>query len=137
MTDLFSLADEDWRAIIDECDLNEVEICYPDPAGRGRMVGPLVKVFVGSTTSDEEGEEVIDTEGADGRNLAAVLCLPQFASLFRWITKEYDKLGVSESDEYNTFVDELKNRVDWIRQCVDDREETMNAGEHGFDRYHG
>ena len=137
MRDFFSLADEDWRAVVDECDLNEVEICYPDPAGRGRMVGPLLKVHVGCTTSDEEGEEVIDMEGADGRNLASVMCLPHLASLCRWITKEVDKLGVSANDEYNTFVDELTNRVDWIRSYIDDREDTLNAGEHGFERYHG
>lgn len=135
MKEFDSLADERWRILVDEHDLNEPTICYPDPDRRGCFVGPLAMVYVGATVEDEDGEEVLDLADSSGRNLAAVACLPKFAELFRWIDKQYAKLGVSESEEYNNFVDALKDRVDWIRACIDDRQEMMNAGVHGFEDY--
>ena len=132
MKNFDSLADEDWRIQIEAHDINEPTICYPDPDRRDCFVGPLVMVHVGVTTEDDEGDDALDLEGADGRNLAAVACLPQFAQLFRWIDSQYDKLGVSENAEYNTFADALKDKVDWIRSCIDDRPEILNVGQHGF-----
>jgi hypothetical protein len=137
MSTFFEMADQDWRVIVDDCDITEPTIAYPDQRGRGRMVGPLVKLYVGVTVTDEDGDEALELDGEDGRNLAAVACLPQLASLCRWISKEIAKLGVSENDEYNVFVDELRNRVEWIRECIDEREPYMHPGEHGFDRYNG
>lgn len=134
MKDFYSLADEDWRIQIDENELTEPTICYPDPDRRGCFVGPLATVHVGTTVENEDGEEVLDLECADGRNLVAVACLPQIAKLFQWIDNEYAKLGVSENEDYNNFVDALKDKVDWIRTCIDERPETLNAGQHGFER---
>lgn len=133
MKDFDSLADEPWRIQVDDYDLNEPTICYPDPDRRGCFVGPLGMVHVGATVKDDEGEEMLDLEGADGRNLAAVACLPQIARLFRWIDTEYAKLGISENEQYNQFVDALKDKVCWIRACIDDRPETMTIGLHGFE----
>jgi len=144
-----SLADEEWRIQIDHYDLNEPFMCYPDPDDPRKFVGPLVTVHVGVTVKDEEGEEVLGMEGDDGRNLAAVACLPQFAELFRWIDRKYKELSIRENIEtwplkaapgtiagdYITFADALKKRVDWITSCIDDRDETMNAGQHGFAKF--
>jgi hypothetical protein len=138
MTDFKSLADEDWRIVVDEAELNEPTICYPDPIRPRALVGPLVMIHVGSTVDNDEGEECLDLEGADGRNLAAVACLPQFAELFRWIGKGMSELNAVHFDsqhDYGRFMQELRARVDWITSCIDDRDETMNAGMHGFDRY--
>lgn len=137
MSKFFDLADQDWRVNVDECDINEPTICYPDPDQRGRIVGPLATLHVGVTVEDEEGEEAIELDGDDGRNLAAVACLPQLAELCRWIDAKYKALGVSADDEFNQFVDELKGRVDWIRDCIDGREPQMHPGLHGFERYLG
>lgn len=135
MKDFDSLADEHWLIQIDERELTEPTLCYKDPDRRGFLVGPLVTVHVGTTIDDDDGFEVLDMEGADGRNLVAVACLPIFAELFRWIDQQYSKLGASENEEYNNFVDALKDRVDWIRACIDDRPATMNPGTHGFEEY--
>lgn len=134
MNEFDSMADEDWQIRVDGFDLNEPSICYPDPDRRGGFVGPLAVVYVGATV-ELDGEEVLDMESADGRNLAAVACLPQMAQLFRWIIQAYSDLGVSENDEYNAFVDELIDRVQWIRNCIDFRPDMMNVGQHGFIRY--
>ena len=122
MRNFDSLADEDWRILVDEYEINEPTICYPDPDRRGAFVGPLAKVPVGATVENDCGEECLELDGADGRNLYAVACLPHFADLFRWIASRYSTLGVSENDEYNEFADELKDRVDWIRECIDERD---------------
>ena len=138
MRKLDSLADEDWQILVDEYDINKPTICYPDRERRGCFVGPLAKVPVCATFENEDGDECLELDGADGRNLYAVACLPQFAELFRWIDSEYSKLGVSESDEYNAFVDSLKDRVDWIRACIDERDMQIGAtgaGSIGFERW--
>ena len=128
MKDFDSLANEDWQIMVDEYDINEPMICYPDPDRRGAFVGPLVKVHVGATVEGEDGDEVLDLEGFGGRNLYAVTCLPKFAKLFKWIDSQIYALGVSENDEYNKFVDDLQSRVDFIRSCIDDRD--MEIGAH-------
>ena len=133
MINFDSLAEEGWRIQVGAYEIDEATICYPDPDRRGCLVGPLATINVGATVEDEDGEEVLDLEGADGRNLAAIACLPQMAGLFRWIRSEAGKLGVSENDEYNAFVDELTDRIDWITACIDERPETMNVGLHGFE----
>lgn len=129
------LRDEDWRIQVDDYDLEEPKLCYPDPDDHRKLVGPLVTVHVGAITEDDAGEDALDMEGADGRNLMAVACLPQIAELFRWIRTEYESLGVSESEEYSVFVDSLKDRIDWIAACVDERPETLNHGLHGLERF--
>ncbi len=137
MKNFDSLANEDWRIVVDEYDINEPTICYPDPDRGGSFVGPLAKVPVGATVENDDGEECLELDGADGRNLYAVACLPHFADLFRWIESRYSALGVSENDEYNAFVDELKDRVDWIRACIDERDMEIAAtgGPIGFQRW--
>lgn len=132
------LANEDWQILVDEHDINQPTICYPDPDRRHAFVGPLALVPVGSTVENEDGEEVLELDGADGRNLYAIACLPQFAELFRWIDAKYAELGVSENAEYNSFVDDLKSRVDWIRDCIDDRDMEIGVGGPiGFIRFIG
>ena len=130
------LASEDWL-IMQGDDITEPTIGYRDSTRRSAYVGPLVKVMIGCTIENDDGVECLDLEGADGRNLYAIACLPQFAELFRWITKQYAKLGVSESDEYNKFVDELKDRVDWICATIDDRADEIceDSGPVGFVRF--
>ena len=135
MSTFYELADQDWRVNVDLCDMNEPTIEYPDPDRPKRMVGPLVTLYVGVTVEDEDGDEALELDGDDGRNLAAVACLPQLAGLCRWIDSEVRKLGVSVDDEYNQFVDALKDRVDWIKDCIDNRPPYMHAGQHGFDGY--
>lgn len=136
MKDFQSLSDEDWRILVDEYELNEPTICYPDPNRRGAFVGPLAKVPVGCTVENEDGDEVLEIEGADGRNLYAIACLPQFAQLFKWIDDQYSNLGVSGDDEYNRFVDELKTRVDWITACVNERDMQIGPSSNiGFSRF--
>ena len=136
-----SLADEDWRILVDEYDINEPTICYRDPDRWGAFVGPLAKVMVGATYESDDGDECLVLDGYDGRNLSAVACLPQFASLFRWIERKHPELGVSENDEYNAFVDELLNRVHWIRECIDERDAEIAAtgagASIGFARWKG
>lgn len=127
MKNFDSLADEDWRILVDEYDINEPTICYRDPDRLGAFVGPLAKVMVGATCESDNGDECLVLDGDDGRNLYAVACLPQVASLFRWIECKYAELPVSENGEYNAFVDELKDRVDWIRECIDDRNAEIGA----------
>lgn len=131
------LANEDWRIMVDEYDINEPMICYPDPDRRGAYVGPLVRVQVGATVENEDGDECLELNGADGRNLYAVACLPHLAALCSWIDRNYASLGVSENDEFNKFADELKARVDWIRALIDDRDMELAAtgGAVGFPRY--
>lgn len=138
MTELAMLADEDWRVQIDECDINAPTIAYSDPDKPRCFVGPLVTVHVGSTVDDDEGNEALDLEGADGRNLAAVACLPQFAELLCWIELEQAKLNSVHFDsqnEYGQFMLELRERTRWIAACINDRQETMGPGMHGFDKY--
>lgn len=132
------LADENWL-ILQGDDITEPQIGYREKNRRGAYVAPLAKVMVGCTIENEDGVECLDLDGADGRNLYAIACLPQFAELFRWITKQYAKLGVSESDEYNKFVDDLKARVDWIRACIDDRTDEIceDSGPIEFVRFTG
>jgi len=139
MKNFDSLADEDWRILVDEYEINEPTICYPDPDRPGAFVGPLAKVPVGATVENDDGEECLELDASDGRNLYAVACLPHFADLFRWIVSRYSALGVSENDEYNAFVDELKDRVDWIRECIDERDTEIAAtgGSIGFQRWKG
>jgi hypothetical protein len=135
---LETLAGEDWRIIVDEADINSPTICYPDPTRRHALVGPLATVHVGCTESDEEGEEVLDLGGADGRNLVAVACLPQMVELLIWIKVHQNKLNPIHFDsqsENGRFMQGLQKRVDWILECVNDRDETMGAGEHGFERF--
>ena len=130
------LAREDWL-IMQGDDITEPTIGYRDSSRRGAYVGPLAKVMIGCTIENEDGVECLDLEGADGRNLYAIACLPQFAELFRWIATRYEKLGVSRDNEFNQFVDELKDRVDWIRACIDDRTDEIceDSGPVGFVRF--
>lgn len=133
-----SLSEEDWRVLVDEYEINEPTICYPDPVRRGCVVGPLVTVHVGATVDDDCGDEALDLSGADGRNLAAVMCLPQFAQLFKWIREEQKSLELPHPDpvaRISRFYRELINRVDWIESCIDDRDEVMSTGMHGMARY--
>ena len=132
MKDFDSLADENWRILVDEYELNEPTIYYPDSDRPGFIVGPIASVHVGATVDDDEGDEALDLEGEDGAILAAVACLPQIANLFRWIDAEYYKLGGIENGEYDSFVHGLKVRIDWIRDCINKRPKVLNVGQHGF-----
>lgn len=138
MSTFNDLADEDWRIVIDD-EISEPTICYPDPSRRGAYVGPLARVYVGCTIENEDGDECLELDGDDGRNLFAVACLPQFADLCKWIDARYGKLGVSENAEFNKFVDELKARVDWIREIIDTRTDEISedSGPVGFVRFTG
>lgn len=135
-----SLADEDWRIMIDEYDVNEPTICYPDPDRRGAFVGPLAKVHVGCTVENDDGDEVLDLSGASGRNLYAVACLPQFAELLRWAKKEMGSLNAIHFDsasQYGRFMIELRERIAWIEACINDRDMEIGSGSGpvGFERF--
>ena len=117
-----SMADEDWRIGVDACCLEEPYIVRPDSHRLGCFAGPLVTVHVNDLTENDDGYEMLDLEGVGDRNLFAVTCLPHFAQLFRWIKQNIGKLGVSESAEYNNFVDSLCDRVDWITALIDERD---------------
>ena len=65
MSTFFEMADQDWRVIVDDCDITEPTIAYPDQLGRGRMVGPLVKLYVGVTVTDEDGDEALELDGEE------------------------------------------------------------------------
>lgn len=112
MRDFENIADEDWQIVVDKYDLNSVMICRPDESRRGVFIGPMAVINVGCTIETDEGDEVLDLSGEDGRTLFSIACLPHVAGLFRWIKKRYTELGVAESEEYNRFVDELMVRVD-------------------------
>lgn len=147
MTDsatLDSLADEDWRFQIDADQINEPTICYPDPGRRGCFVGPLATVFVGATEENEDGDEVLCVSGADGRNLAAIACLPHFAGMFRWMRQEMERLNPIHFDrqsDYGRFMRELRDRMNWIACCIDERDAESDGGfgpgMHGFQRFEG
>lgn len=126
-----SLANEDWRIVVDEYDLNEPTICYPDPDHRGCFVGPLAMVPVGVTTEDDDGNDVLELDAADGRNLYAIACLPHFAELFGWIRAQAAALPESE------FVNGLMARVDWIETTINERDVQMGVGVFGFERFRG
>lgn len=131
MKDFCSLSDEDWRILVDEFDVNEPTICYPDPDRRGAYVGPLAKIPVGCTVENDDGDEVLDLEGADGRNLFAVACLPQFAELVRWIRAERAKIDQPSPlpiEALMRFLRQLLERIDWIEQCINDRDMEIGAG---------
>ena len=140
MTPFEAMATQQWRCQVDEYDLNEPTICYRDPTRPTVFVGPLATVPIGATEEDEEGETVLDIGGPDGMNLAAIMCLPQFAGLCEWIQNELSTLGPSKCDEsgedkYGAFVAGLRDRVGWIVSCINKRDETMTVGLHGFESY--
>lgn len=139
MKDFDSLADEDWRIVVDEHDINEPTICYPDPDRRGCMVGPLVTVPVGCTVENDDGDEVLDLEYASGRNLYAVACLPQLAGLLRWAKAGMESLNpihFDEQTEHGRFMQELRQRIDWIETCINDRDSEIGGGSViGFERF--
>ncbi len=143
MKDFDSLADEDWRIIVDEYDINEPFIGYPDPDRRGCFVGPLVKVNVGATIQSEEGIEVLELDGCDGRNLFAVACLPQLADLMRWTKQAMQKLNSVHFDsqhECGQFMQELRERVAWVEDCINARDTEIGntgGGSVGFERFQG
>lgn len=128
-----SLIDEDWMVHVDRDDINEPYTCRADEGIFGkRWIGPLVKVPVGSTEVDEDGEEVLDLSGPDGRNLAAVACLPEIARLFHWINEQYVQLSDAEDSSYAQMVDELIDRIIKITRCIDQRPETLEVGFHSL-----
>jgi len=140
MKDFDSLANEDWKIMVDEYDINKPSICYSDPDRRGAFVGPLAEVHVGATVENEDGDEVLELDGADGRNLYSVACLPHFAELFRWMRDGMNQLNSVHFDsqtEYGQFMRELRDRMEWIAECIDDRDMEIGAssGVIGFERY--
>lgn len=140
--DFDSLADENWCILIDDYDVNEPTICYPDTDRPGAFVGPLVKVHVGTTVENEDGDEVLELDGAEGRNLYAVACLPQLAGLLRWMKGGMASLNPVHFDgqhEYGRFMRELRDRIAWIEGCINDRQMEIGpgSGSIGFEKFEG
>lgn len=123
------LADQRWRILLEADDINEPSIQAVDPDRRGCFIGPLAVIPVGATTEDSDGIEMLETDSDDGLILAAVACLPQFAELFRWVRNAFGDAPRSP------FVDELLDRVCWIEACIDDRDDALYPGQHGFESY--
>jgi len=134
---LEDLASESWRIQIDDAEA-EANIVMIDKDRRGAFIGPLATVPAGCTElvvgEGGDGDYVTNLmDDADGRNLYAVAALPQFARLVCWIENELEKLGgihFAASSKEGRFHRELKNRCEWIKQLVDERERTMDNGTH-------
>jgi len=119
---LATLADEEWRVLADPLE-PEATIVRPDrQRGGGAYIGPLATVNISVTTEDEDGEEVIELDNQDGRNLCAIAALPQFAKLVNRIN---DGAGA----------DEIRARAEWLSELVDDRDDEMHEGAHEFMSY--
>lgn len=100
----------------------EAEIVQPSMSnGRQRgWIGPLVIVKVGCTEEDEDGTEGLSLDGQDGRNLIAVVALPQFARLVTWIKENIEAL--KKEGEVGKFIVELRKRTDYIIETVNERD---------------
>ena len=137
MKTLKDLASEQWRMIVDVGE-NTIDVCRPDPDRRGAWVGPLATVKVGMTEEDDDGDEVFDMTASDGRNAVAVALLPQFAGLVCWAREQLEALNAIHFDsgsESGRFHQDLREWLDWIIGCVDQRDERLADGTHGFHRF--
>jgi len=137
MKTLKDLADQQWRMIVDVSE-NTIDVCRPDPDRRGAWVGPLATVNVGSTEEDDDGEEVFDMTASSGRDAVAVALLPHFADLVCWAREQLESLNAIHFDsgsQSGRFHRELRDRLDWIIGCVDQRDERLASGTHGFHRF--
>lgn len=115
---LKTLAGEEWMFQSDLHD-NEATIVKHDKARRGGMIGPIAKVPLCMTVDDGEGEEAFDMDCQDGRNLIAVVLLPQFAELLTWAS---ERIEAMKDEERTPFIIELQRRCDWIAETINERE---------------
>lgn len=127
---LSELAREQWRVMVDEHDINEVELVRPDPDHRGAFIGPLARVMVGLTVENDEGEEVLDMTARDGRTVAMLAALPFFAELVCFIRD-------NDGGDVTRFIREVKRRAQWLSEAIDERDEEMGPGVHGLHGYPG
>ena len=127
---LRTLAEEEWRIQIDDIDYNEAFIVRPDKERRGTWIGPLATIHLGMTTSDDNGDDAIDLDCQDGRNLLAILLLPQFAELITWADDEMSRIinQIGGGELPDAFLRDLKKRVEWLRGAVDQRGEIITGG---------
>jgi len=133
---LRTLAKEDWRIKIDDIDENEVAIFRPDIEKRGAWIGPLASVFLGMVVDDGDGGDAFSLDCQSGRNLYAVAMLPQFAGLVTWIDGELKRIMKQIGDELpDAFLRELKDRIDWLIEAVDRRDESMSEGTYNLMSY--
>lgn len=131
---LADLATEDWRfQLVPDC--NEVEFVRPDYERRGCYVGPLVRMALGATCDDGEGNDAADLAGEDGRNLYVIALLPEFARLVTWGLDELGRLNAIHFDqntEAGRFNVRLRSRLEVLRAAVDARPAIVTPGMHGM-----
>ena len=127
---LSELAREQWRVMVDEHDINDVDIVRPDPQQRGAFIGPLAEVMVGLTVDNDEGEEVLDMTTRGGRTVMMLTALPHFAELVCFIRD-------ADAGDAERFIREVKRRAQWLSEAIDERDEEMGPGVHGLHGYPG
>lgn len=130
---LCDLAASQYRFLVNEHDINDVEIMRPDKESRGCFIGPLATIPVGYTEENDEGDEVLDLTGEDGMILYAVAALPFFAELVCWTNSQLDEIGNSPIPA--EFIKGLRSRALWLQHLIDERDITVGAGTHGFHKF--
>lgn len=121
-----------WFALFDKHEMDVAELVRRDPEIKGAWVGPLIKVPIGISEEDDDGQQcACFDEGEDGVTLFLAMHLPHIADLLLWANGALAKLNGVHFDsttEAGNFNVELRGRIDRIICGINGRPDKAGPG---------